>query len=216
MKSLLEKAYRTGLSRPMSFVANLAARVQRPFMVYGYKDRPSREFRKFTRMSSSVTIINRDRLSVGDFVWIGPHTILDASEGLEIGEGCQMTGWVGVFTHGSEKAIRLLGRRYVDIHSTDREGYSRGKVKIGDYTYVGAGSVILPGVTVGKGCLLGAGTLVSKNVPDYSIVMGLPGKISGTTLDLDAPYLQAGRCHDTYYDQGLLADFRIDSADCSQ
>jgi len=200
----------------MSFVANLAARFQRPFMVYGYKDRPSREFRKFTRMSSTVSILSRDRLSVGDYVWVWHHTILDATEGLEIGEGCQIGAWVGVFTHGSEKAIRLLGKQFVGIHNTEREGYSRGAVKIGDYTFIAAGSIILPGVTVGKGCLLGAGTLVAKDVPDYSIVAGMPGKVRGTTLDLDRPYLRAGKCQDTYYDQELLEHFLYDDSEKSR
>ena len=44
---------------------------------------------------------------------------------------------------------------------------------------LGSGAVILCGVTIGKESLIGAGAVVTKNVPDYSIVKGFPGKISG-------------------------------------
>ncbi len=44
---------------------------------------------------------------------------------------------------------------------------------------LGSGSVILGGVTLGKECLIGAGAVVTKNVPDYAIVTGVPGKVTG-------------------------------------
>ena len=44
---------------------------------------------------------------------------------------------------------------------------------------IGSGAVILPGLTLGKCCLIGAGTIVTKDVPDYAIVRGNPGRISG-------------------------------------
>ncbi len=44
---------------------------------------------------------------------------------------------------------------------------------------LGSGSVILGGVTLGKECLIGAGAVVTKEVPDYAIVTGVPGKITG-------------------------------------
>jgi UDP-2-acetamido-3-amino-2,3-dideoxy-glucuronate N-acetyltransferase len=44
---------------------------------------------------------------------------------------------------------------------------------------LGSGSVILCGVTIGKGALVGAGTVVTKDVPDYAIVVGVPGKVTG-------------------------------------
>ncbi len=50
---------------------------------------------------------------------------------------------------------------------------------------IGAGSVILPGVTIGKGALIGAGSVVCKDVPDYAIVTGRAGKITGVVPDED-------------------------------
>ena len=44
---------------------------------------------------------------------------------------------------------------------------------------LGSGSVVLCGVTLGKECLIGAGAVVTKDVPDYAIVTGVPGKVTG-------------------------------------
>jgi acetyltransferase-like isoleucine patch superfamily enzyme len=47
-------------------------------------------------------------------------------------------------------------------------------VEIGDFTMVGAGSVILPGLNIGKNCIVGAGAIVTKNIPDNTVVIGNP------------------------------------------
>lgn len=52
-----------------------------------------------------------------------------------------------------------------------------GNVKIGEGTHVGAGSVIIPNIEIGKWCKIGAGSVVIKDIPDFSVVVGNPGKI---------------------------------------
>jgi acetyltransferase-like isoleucine patch superfamily enzyme len=205
---LLEQMYRSPLGRLMSEVAHLLARLQRPFMVYGYRDQVSRQFRKYTRMSSTVVIMDHSKLAVGDHVWVWHHSILDATEGLVIEEGCQIGAWVGIFTHGSETSIRLLGKAFINIHNSERIGYSRGPVRIGAYTFVGAGAVILPGVTIGRGCLIATGALVKKDVPDYSIVVGRPGEIKGNTIDFDSRYFSDHDFSSTYYDSVALSSIK--------
>ena len=199
-RSFLEQLYRSPFGRVMSVVANGVANLQKPFMVYGYYDYGSKVFRKYTRMSSTVTIMNKKALSVGDSVWVSHYSILDATEGLVIEDGCQLSIWVGIFTHGSESSIRLLGKDFIHVHNTERRGYTRGEVKIGAYTFIGAGSVVLPGVTIGKGCLIGTGTLVTKDIPDYSIVVGAPGQVRGSTIDLDMKYFSDYDFSGSYYD----------------
>lgn len=51
-----------------------------------------------------------------------------------------------------------------------------GNITIGDYTLVGAGSIVLPGVVIGTNVVVGAGSVVTKNIPDNSIVAGVPAK----------------------------------------
>lgn len=201
---LAERLYRSALGRPMSAVARWLARLHTPRMIYGYVDAATGRFRKFTRISSTAVIMSPGRLSIGEDVWVWHHTIIDATEGIEIGDGAQIGAWVGIFSHGSERAVRLLGRRFVHIHNSERAGYTRGPVKIGAFSFVAAGAVILPGVTIGKGCLIGAGALVNRDVPDYGIVLGNPGELKGSTLDLDARAFTKGDFSSSYYDQDAL------------
>jgi acetyltransferase-like isoleucine patch superfamily enzyme len=204
----LERMYRSPLGRVMSVVARAYARLHRPFMVYGYYDHGSGTFRKYVRMSSTVTIMHGEALAIGDQVWVWHHSILDATAGLVIGDGCQIGAWVGIFTHGSQHSIRLLGPRYVHIPSAERRGYTRGRVTIGAYSFIGAGSMVLPGVTIGTGCLIGAGALVNRDIPDYSIVTGSPAEITGRTIDVDKRFFGEHDFAETYYDALALAEIR--------
>ena len=203
--SILEKLYRSRLGYLMSLFARKIDCIHKPFMVYGYYDYPSKIFRKYTRFSSTVTVMNQRNMSIGDFVWVWHYTILDATEGLDIGTGCQIGAWVGIFTHGSENSIRLLGQDFVNIDNSLRSGYTRGKVKIGEFTFIGAHSIILPGVTVGKGCLIASGCLITKDIPDYSLVVGAPGKVVGSTLEIDKRFFLSKDYSSTYYDKEALS-----------
>lgn len=200
---VLERLYRSSFGRIMSLAARILTSFGKPFMVYGYKDPQSGRFRKYTRMSSKVTIMNKKKLSIADNVWVWHYTIIDATEGITIEEGAQIGAWVGIFTHGSENSIRLLGQDFVNIPNTERKGYTRGAVKIGAYTFIGARSTILPGCTIGKGCIIAAGSIVSKDVPDYSIYVG--NKImEKTTLDKDMKFFKSYDFSKTYYDSNAL------------
>lgn len=57
-----------------------------------------------------------------------------------------------------------------------------GKVHIKENTFLGHSSIIMPGVTVGKNCIIGAGSVVTKDIPDGVVAAGAPAKII-TTLD---------------------------------
>lgn len=59
----------------------------------------------------------------------------------------------------------------------NEQGWIAKPVIICDDVWVGANSVILPGITIGKGAVVGAGSVVTKDVPAYAIVMGNPAKI---------------------------------------
>ena len=50
-------------------------------------------------------------------------------------------------------------------------------IEIKDDVWIGANAIVLPGVTIGKRCIIGAGSVVTKDFPDYSVVAGVPGKV---------------------------------------
>ena len=61
-------------------------------------------------------------------------------------------------------------------------------VTVGDYAWIGMKALVLPGVSIGKGAVVGAGAVVSKSVPDYGIVVGNPGRLLEKTRTADLNY----------------------------
>ena len=61
-------------------------------------------------------------------------------------------------------------------------------VHIGDRVWIGAGSVILPGVTIGENSVIGAGSVVTKDIPDWSFAAGNPCKVIRAITEEDKPY----------------------------
>jgi acetyltransferase-like isoleucine patch superfamily enzyme len=102
---------------------------------------------------------------IGDGTWIGPFTLLDGSGGLRIGAGCDISAGAQIYTHSS--ARRCVSRRTYNI-------VDRARTTLGDHVFVGAGAVILMGVTVGDGAVIGAGAVVSNDVAPYTVVAGVP------------------------------------------
>lgn len=188
----------------ISLVQNALAIFFRPFMVYGYFDGSLSRYRKHTRVSSNVCMVDRKNISVGDHVWIWHHTIIDGSCGVTIKEGAQIGAWVGIFSHSSHVAVRLHGREYIRVPKEKRIGYVRKSVEIGEYCFIGAGACILPGVILGKGCLVSAGAVVTKSAPDYSILSGNPAKVIGSTSALDKRYLDDPELQNSYFDRHFI------------
>lgn len=204
--NVLEKLYRSPFGRIMSSVARMLSGLKKPYMIYGFYNSNSKTFHKYTRLSDSVVILNKPNCSIGNHVWVWHYSILDATEGLTIEDGCQIGAWVGIFTHSSHISIRLYGKEYINVPNKERIGYTRGAVRIGAYTFIGANALILPGVTIGKGCIIGAGTIVNKNIPDCSIAIGNPARVIGNTKDLDQPFLHDEDLTQTYYDKNILLE----------
>ena len=67
----------------------------------------------------------------------------------------------------------------------DNEKFSHvikfGKIEVGEYSFVGANSTIMPGVVIGDHCVIGAGSLVTKDVPSGTVYAGVPAKFICTT-----------------------------------
>jgi len=111
-------------------------------------------------------------VKVGKYTWIGPFTILDGSGGLEIGSNCSISSGVQIYSH--DTVMWAL--------SGGKAEYQRKSVKIGDCCYIGSQAVITKGVAIGNHTVIGALSLVNNNVPDNSIVVGIPVKIVGEVV----------------------------------
>lgn len=109
------------------------------------------------------------KVKVGNHVWIGPNTIIDGSGGLQIGNYCNIGACSQIYTHDSSK--QLLTSFALPIE--------RKPVSIGNNVHIAPSVIITKGVSIGNFCIIGACSLVTRSVPDYSIVMGQPAKVVG-------------------------------------
>ena len=208
---MIIKIYLSPLGYPISIFLIILGRIFRPFMVYGYWNSVTRRFQRFTRISSSCVLINRKNINIEDNCWIGHHSIIDGSNGVKLGKGVQIAGLSGIYSHSSHIAIRLCGDEYIKLNPAERPGYLRSSVEIGDFSFIGVSAIILPGVKVGRGCVVAAGSVLSQDIPDYSVVAGNPAKIIGTTLDMDKSFLNDPFVQQHYFDPGVISKFNSES-----
>lgn len=202
--SLAKKLYLSPLGCVISFALHLLGKVFSRVMVYGNYNHVTGKFNRYSRISSSAYITDYKKLDFGDNVWINHNVRIDASGGVKIGEGCQIGYASMILSHSSHMAIRLNGSRYMDMDIDERVGYIHKPVTIGDYTFVGGGAAILPGVTIGKGCVVGVNSVVTHDVPDYSIVAGSPARVIGSTIQTDADFFDNPTVRACYYDKKVL------------
>lgn len=87
---------------------------------------------------------------------------------ISIGCNCHITSGVQFITHDGGPLI--LRHEYPDLDFT-------APIKIGDYVYIGIRSIILPGVTIGNHCIIGAGSVVNKIIPANSVAAGVPARV---------------------------------------
>jgi len=182
---MFRKIYLSSFGYFISIGLNLLGFFHKPFMVYGYFNKKPKVFRKYTRISSSAKLINRSNLNIHNNVWIGHYCLIDSIGGVEIAEGVNISSHAVIYSHSSHDSIRLLGKEYIKVEASKRLGYCLNSVYIGPYTFIGTSSVILPGVKIGKGCIIGGGSVINKDIPDYSIAVGNPARIIGDTRERD-------------------------------
>lgn len=168
-----------------------------PKMLWGYSNSTG-EWQARTRISDTVSFYRRENIYIADNVFIGHFSILDGTNDLVIEEGVQLAGWNGIYTHSSHIAIRLYGDHYQNIPELQKTGYQMGNVSIGRYAFVGVGAKIFSGVSIGKGSLIAANSVVTRNIEDFQIVSGNPAVAIGDTRKLDAKYLKDPQLREWY------------------
>ena len=115
-------------------------------------------------------------------LWISPDTHWDAPRlGLiEVGDRCVISHGVRILTH--DFSLDRVDERLNGIGA--EELCRREPVRVGAQSFIGMGSILLPGVTIGDGAIVGAGSVVTKDVPSDSVVAGNPARPLGSTQAL--------------------------------
>ncbi|KAF4811352.1 putative acetyltransferase [Colletotrichum siamense] len=124
---------------------------------------------------------------VGPGTFIEPPFIPDYGCNVVIGENCFINFNCTIL----DTSLVIIGNRVqlgpnVSIYSAGHETSVLSRIKfvefgdpvyIEDDAWIGGGTIILPGVTIGKGSTIGAGSIVTKSIPPYSVAMGAPAKV---------------------------------------
>ncbi|MEK7090999.1 MAG: acyltransferase [Patescibacteria group bacterium] len=118
---------------------------------------------------------NPINIEIGQDSIVGDHAFLDGRAKLKIGNHVDIASEVMI---------------YNSEHDLTAEDFvaTVAPVEIGDYVFIGPRAVILPGVTIGRGAVVAAGAVVTRDVPEFAIVGGVPAKVIGERTNKDLKY----------------------------
>lgn len=126
-------------------------------------------------LHTGVRVFDPRGIEVGKGTIIGYAAFLDGRAKLTIGNHVDIASEVMIYNQEHDIASD-------DFHATD------GPVAIGDYVFIGPRAIILPGLKIGKGAVIAAGAVVTKDVEPFAIVGGVPAKVIGERTNKNPRY----------------------------
>lgn len=129
-------------------------------------------------------------IEIGENTYISSNCILKTFDGwIRIGSNCTVNEFSILFAHGGLEIgnevriapqVKIVAMNHIfdDPKKSIRlQGIKAMGIKIEDDVWLGIGSTVLDGVTIGEGSVIGAGAVVTKNIPQYSVAVGVPAKV---------------------------------------
>ena len=117
-------------------------------------------FGSFIYANFNLTLVDDGDIYIGDHVMIGPNVVIATA------------------SHPIDPELRRQGLQY------------NQPVRIGENAWIGAGVVVLPGVTIGKNAVIGAGSIVTKDIPDNCVAVGNPCRVLRAVSEKDRERFQ--------------------------
>ena len=133
-----------------------------------------------TIISAKIFAFHLGKISIGKNCYIGINCQIDACKEVTIGNYCMISNNVIIQDHNSHPINKLHRRKQLlNLQKCSTNVYESkiNKVIIGNDVWIGTDAMILKGVKVGNGSIIAAKAVVTKNVPNNSIVAGNPAKI---------------------------------------
>lgn len=102
-------------------------------------------------------------------------------EGSRVGIGSVVVGPVHIGRYvflGQHVSVQGINHGYKDVATDPNlQPLEKRPVRVGDYTHLGTNSTVVAGVTIGERCMIGAGSVVTKDIPSYSVAAGNPARV---------------------------------------
>lgn len=122
-------------------------------------------------IGKNCSISSLSKFEIGDNVWIGDNFYAKAEGEIKIGSGTIISRNVEIWTsnhnYDSDDLMTIpYDKRFINK-----------PVVIGENCWIGTHVIFLPGVTIGEGVVVGAGSVVTKDIPDYAVIGGNPAKV---------------------------------------
>lgn len=113
--------------------------------------------------------LDKGYIEIGEATYIGPYTCMAGPGRIVIGRGCLIGSHSGIYgnNHNFADPTRQIAQ----------QGITCKGIVIEDDCWLGSGVRVLDGVTIGKGSVIGAGAVVTKDIPPYSVAVGVPAKV---------------------------------------
>lgn len=143
-------------------------------VIYGIWSKTLQNIAFFTFPYQITVFLHRLRgVKIAKGGHVSRYVVIDDTEPslVSIGKGVAITQGVMILTHQRDLSKYKPGMYAMDCP------FVSGKVVINDGAHIGIGAIIMPGVTIGEGAVVGAGAVVTKNIPAYSLALGVPAKV---------------------------------------
>jgi galactoside O-acetyltransferase len=120
---------------------------------------------------NTLIAANRGHIAIGDNSWLGPNSVIYGNGGVDIGADVLIASHCVINTVSHNFSETDIPMNY--------QGTNSAPVIIDDDVWIGTGAVILQGVRIGHGSIVGAGAVVTRSVPPFSIALGVPARVTG-------------------------------------
>lgn len=215
-EEMIEGSFPLGLAIRLGFssifdiqpwIVNWHGPIGMKFRQYYWKNK-FKSMGKNVLLDTGLIITGPEKISISEYTWIDAYCRLDAVIGsisigkrVHVAQGCILGGGGNLVI---EDYVGLAAGAKIYSHSEAPRGGKRisgpmvperykslvsGPVTLKKDSFIGAGAVVLPGVTIGEGAVVGANALVTKDVPDYNIAIGVPAKPVGRRVKVNQPEL---------------------------
>lgn len=121
-----------------------------------------------------IKVFKNAKLTIEDNVYIGPHTHVYITGDMTIGEGSIFGPFCFLIDHDHD--FDLKSKLKLEEMTVNKED----QINIGKHTWLGTRSTVMKGVTIGDYSVIGAGSIVTKNIAAHSLAVGVPAKVVKT------------------------------------